>query len=315
MSASIGPLAAGLPPVPRIGLGTAAFRLERAAAAHQILDAYVELGGTLIDTAAIYGHGESERVIGEWLRGSGARDSVTLLTKGAHPDAAWNSRLDPASIVRDLEDSLRHLGVEFVDVLLVHRDDERLPIEPIIDTLQAQVAAGRSRAIGVSNWRIPRLDAAIAYATSTGGAPLAVSSVYLGLAEPSKPMVPGCVDACDDASLAWYATNGVPLLAWSAQSSGYFEPSWDPASLPDFVVETYDTPGNRARRARARQLATELGATATQVAIAWVLGQPSRTVALAGARDVTGLQAAWAAADIQLTAAQRRWLDAGDTTD
>jgi aryl-alcohol dehydrogenase-like predicted oxidoreductase len=219
------------------------------------------------------------------------------------------------SITQDLDDSLRRLSVDHVDVLLVHRDDERLPIEPIIDTLQAQVAAGRARAIGVSNWRLPRLDAAIAYATSTGGAPLAVSSVYLGLATPSKPMVPGCVDACDDASLAWYAANGVALLAWSSQSSGYFEPGWDPAGLPDFLVETYDTPANRDRRARAQQLATELGVTATQVAVAWVLGQAPRAVALAGARDVAALQAAWSAADIQLTPAQRAWLQSGDATD
>ncbi len=312
MSASIDPYAAGLPPLSPIGLGTVGFRLARADAAARILDAYVELGGTLIDTAAIYSHGESEQVIGSWLRGSRARDSVTLLTKGAHPDADWNSRLDAASIVSDLEDSLRHLGVDHVDVLLVHRDDPGLAIEPIIDTLQAQVAAGRTRAIGVSNWTTDRLERAIAYAATTGGAPLAVSSVYLGLADPSMPMVPGCVDACGDATLSWYAASGLPLLAWSAQSSGYFEPTWDAASLPGFVVETYDTPANRQRRARAQRLASEIGATASQVAIAWVLGQACRPIALAGVRDVAGLHNAWAASKLELSDVQRRWLHDGD---
>lgn len=315
MTASVAPFAPGLPAPSPIGLGTASFRADRADAALRVLDAYVGMGGTLIDTAAIYGHGESEQVIGAWLRGSGARDQVTLLTKGAHPDADWNSRLDPASILSDLDQSLERLGVDHVDVLLVHRDDPSLPVEPIIDTLQAQVATGRTLSIGVSNWTTDRLDRAIAYAASTGGAPLALSSVYLGLAEPTMPMVPGCVDACDDGSLTWYEASGLPLLAWAAQSSGYFSPTWDAAAVPGFVVDTYDTPGNRERRVRAAELGREIGATATQVAIAWVLGQACRPVALCGVRDEAGLRDAWAAASIELTAAQRSWLETGDLPD
>jgi aryl-alcohol dehydrogenase-like predicted oxidoreductase len=271
----------------------------------------VELGGTLIDTAAIYGHGESERVIGEWLRSSRARESITLLTKGAHPDAQWASRLDPASIIGDLDESLARLGVDDVDVLLVHRDDESLPVEPIIDTLQTLVATGRTRAIGVSNWTTARLDRAIAYAASTGGAQIAVSSVYLGLAAAEQPMVPGCVDACDAESLAWYAATGLPLLAWAAQSVGYFNESWNTGSLPDFVVDTYDSPGNRERRARAQQLAQQIGATPNQVALAWVLAQGCRPIALAGAREVEGIRDAMAAANIHLSDADRDWLATG----
>ena len=309
------PFAPSLPATSPIGLGTASFGPARAGLAYRLLDTFVELGGTLIDTAARYGFGDSERVIGQWLRTSGARDSIILLTKGAHPDASWTSRLDAASVTADLDQSLENLGVDHVDVLMVHRDDERLPIEPIVDTLQAQVASGRARAIGVSNWRTGRLMRAMTYAARTGGAPIAVSSVYLGLAVPAQPLFDGCIDACDEGSLAWYAANEMPLLAWSSQSSGYFEPGWDPATAQQAVIDAYDTPGNRARRTRARQLALEIGATATQVAIAWVLAQQCRPVALGGFRDESGLRAAWAAASIDLSVEQCHWLETGDTLD
>ncbi len=304
---------AAMPPVPtRLGLGTVGFSLEQAESAHRLLDTFVGLGGTLIDTAARYGFGESERVLGQWLRSSGARDSVTLLTKGAHPDPSWASRLDAVSITRDLEESLERLGVDQIDVFLVHRDDESLPVEPIVDSLQAQVASGRTRSIGVSNWSTQRLGRAMAYAASTGGAPIASSSAYLGLAAPSRPVHHGCVDACDEASLAWYAANDVSLLAWSSQSSGYFEPDWDAASAAPAHVAAYDTPGNQARRLRAQQVAAEIGATANQVAIAWVLAQACRPVALGGFRDERGLRDAWAATTLELSVERCHWLETGE---
>jgi len=311
----IRPFVQGLPVPSPIGLGTASFALANADVAHRLLDTYVGLGGTLIDTAARYGFGESEEVIGQWLRTSGARDSIILLTKGAHPDPSWTSRLDAASITSDLDESLARLGVDQVDVLLVHRDDETLPVEPIVDTLQGLVASGRTRSIGVSNWSTRRLARAMTYALSTGGAPIAVSSVYLGLALPTQPLFNGCVDACDDASGTWYAASDVPLLAWASQSSGYFEPTWDAATAPPPIVVGYDTPGNRARRERARQLGADLDATATQVAIAWVLAQPCRPVALGGFRDESSLRDAWAAASIELSIEQCHWLETGETLD
>ena len=124
-------------------------------------------------------------------------------------------------------------------------------------------------------------------------------------------MVPGCVDACDAESLAWYAATGLPLLAWAAQSVGYFNDSWDAGAEPDFVVATYDSPGNRERRVRARQLAQRIGATPNQVALAWVLAQGCGPIALAGARDVAGIRDAMAAANIELSDADRDWLATG----
>lgn len=259
---------------PRLGLGTAAFRLGRRRAALAILDEWAVLGGSLIDTAAVYGGGESERVIGEWLRAAGSRREVVLITKGGHPDAEWRSRLDPASITADLHASLEHLGVDDVDIYMVHRDDAGVPVAEMIDGLNEHVALGTVRSLGASNWTPSRVDEANAYAAARGLAGFVVVSNYFGLARPSRPILPGTISATGHAVRRWHAQTGIPLVAWSAQSQGYFADDFDPSAVGTEVVATYDSAANRQRRQRAIDLARRLGRSAAQIALAWVLDQP-----------------------------------------
>lgn len=297
---------------PRLGLGTVAFLPERAAAATAVLDAWVALGGRLIDTAARYGYGESERIIGNWLRANGGRDELILLTKGGHPDPAWNSRLDRASVGTDLSASLELLGVDRVDIYMVHRDDPGLPVAEIVDLLNEHVAAGTITWLGASNWMPARVDQANAYAADRGLAGFAVVSNYLGLAEPTRPFMPGCVSANEPALRAWHERTGIPLVAWSPQGQGYFADDYDPARADPDAVATYDSPANRERRERAVQLARRRGRSAAQVALAWVLSQPFAPYAVVGVRTPEHLHAAWATAtDLTLTAEELAWLERG----
>jgi 1-deoxyxylulose-5-phosphate synthase len=306
--------------VSRVGLGTVRFRQgprhERDAFA--VLDAWLAAGLDLIDSAAVYGAGASERVVGAWLAGSGARDAVTILTKGAHPDmATWASRMTPDAIEADLRDSLERLRTDVVDIYMVHRDDVTVPVGEIVDALDAQVRAGRARSIGASNWTPARLEAAAVYATARGRTPLTSSSVYFGLAEAARPYTPGCVDAGDRASRWWYADrqDRWPLFAWSAQSGGFFADDFDPSSAAPEAVGAWDTAANRARRERARAMAGERGVTAAQIALAFVLGQPFRPFALCGARSPAAVEAIIGALAIELDDADRRWLETGSTAE
>lgn len=296
----------------RVGLGTVNFSLQRRDAAFAVLDAWLELGGDLVDTAARYGLGEAESVLGAWLAARRTRDQVVLLTKGGHPDPSWRSRLTPDAIVADLSGSLGRLGVDTVDIFMLHRDDPAVPVGELVDVLHEQVASGRARSVGVSNWTIGRLEAALADAAVRGRTPITSSSVYAGLAAWREPPWPGCVDALDEASRSWYARPGaLPNFAWSAQSGGVFAPDFDPARAAPEVVTGWDTPGTHARRLRARALARELHATPPQIALAYVLAGPGQTVALAGVRDTAALRDAWAALDLALTPDQCRWLEGG----
>lgn len=297
----------------RIGLGTVQFRVAERDAVFALLDAWSELGGDLVDLAARYGHGEAETVFGSWMVSRGVRDRVVLLTKGAHPDEAGQSRMTPDQIAQDLGASLDRLGTDVVDIYMLHRDDPAVPVGEIVDALHEHVVAGRARSVGVSNWTTARIEAALADAHARGRTAITSSSVYVGLAPWRVPPWTACVDGLDQVSAAWYARpEAPPNIAWSAQSGGVFADDFDPAHAAPEIVAAWDTEETDARRLRARALGRELGATAAQIALAYVLTGPGHPYALAGARDADGIRAAWAALDVAISPDQRSWLERGE---
>ena len=294
----------------QLSLGAANLHTNGLDNAFEVLDAWLAAGGRMIDTAASYAGGESERTIGAWLRERGSRERVVLMTKVGHPDANYTrNRVTPALLEADLAGSLDRLGVPWVDVLLVHRDDPALPVGAILDVLATAVVAGQARAYGVSNWTLPRLDEALAYVDGHGLPPLTWSSSYLGLAAPSGPAWPGVVDASDPRSRAWYASHSVRLVAWSPVANGFFADDADDAAER---FDAYRSAANAARRDRARDLGARRGLTATQVALAWVICQPMAPIAPVGTVSVAHLVEAIAATDLRLTGDELRWLEDGD---
>ena len=123
-----------------LALGTAPFGtgISRETA-FTILDAYIGRGGNLIDTAAVYGMGLSEQTIGDWVSDRGIRYNITIATKGGHPSIPdWNRRITEKDICFDIENSLRYLKTDYIDIYFLHRDDEDQPVEnimPILDRL------------------------------------------------------------------------------------------------------------------------------------------------------------------------------------
>ena len=299
-------------PIPRLAIGSVNLTDERQDAGFAVLDAFAARGGRLIDTALVYTAGRAERLIGLWLaaRPEAAR-SMLVLTKGAHPDAEWRSRVNPEAMRADVAVSLGRLGRTPIDAWMLHRDDEAVPVDEIADALDALVRDGLVRSVGVSNWRLPRVQALTAAASARGRAPIALVSNYLGLAEASAFPWPGCVSGRDPETLAWHAETGLPFLAWSSQAGGYFAPGFDPAAAPD-VVASYGSAANEARRARARELGARRGWDASQVALAWVLSEPSAPFAAFGVRSPAGIEAGFAVLESPLTGEERSWLDTGE---
>src|SRR6476661_8502746 len=109
--------------------------------ARHLLDYWIQNGGNAIDTARVYSDwipGEkhrSERIVGDWLKAAGIREQIVLATKAGHPlfENSSRVRLSPSELRQDLEDSLETLGTDYIDVWFLHRDDERIPVEQIID--------------------------------------------------------------------------------------------------------------------------------------------------------------------------------------
>jgi 1-deoxyxylulose-5-phosphate synthase len=288
-------------PVSRLVMGTMVCHVDTMPLTRELLDAYVEAGGNCIDTAYVYGGGKTEVAVGRWMRERANRARIIMIAKGAHPTGDSGPRVNPKAIDDDIKMSLARMQTDYFDLYMLHRDDPDYPVGPIVDALNAQVAAGRIRAFGGSNWTHTRLAEANAYAAARGLIGFAVSSPYGGLAEQNERMWAGCTSV-DDASRAWYAEEGMPVFQWSSQASGLFTGRWGPEDRSNAdLVRVYYSEANWARVERAQELAGRKGCTPNQIALAWALKQPYPAFALIGPRALPELADSLAALDIELT--------------
>lgn len=255
---------------------------------------YLEAGGNCFDTARHYGDA-SEAGLGTFLERRGARGSVVIVGKVAHPPSCRPDAVGP-----QLERSLELLRTERVDLLLLHRDDPAVPVGEFVDALDAERRAGRTLAVGVSNWSPERCEAFGSDALRRGRSPAAVVSNQLSLAEMHEAMWSGCLRA----DPGWHERTGTPLLAWSAQARGFFSGRGE----DDEIRRSWLSAANLERRHRAEKLGARLGATPTSVAVAWVLARPYPCLAVVGPRDGDELDACLAAADLQLEPAELSYL-------
>ena len=285
-----------------------------------LYDRFIQLGGNAFETARWY---PAEPTLGAWLSGRADRDDLVVIGKAGHPSTQDGPpRIHPAEIAQDLIESLERLHTDRIDLLALHRDDPTVPVGAVMTALAHHRAAGRIRATSGSNWSPERLAEANAWAIANGLPPFDASSPNLSLAVPTRPPWPGCLTAGDAASLAWYERTQLPVFAWAPLARGYFTPApidaapirrhaMIPLDQDIDAASAFDSPDNRARRTRARELASELGVTANQVALAWVLNQPFPTWAVVGVRTIPELEECVAAADINLSRAQVDWLASG----
>ena len=264
--------------------------------APRVLDRFYAAGGRALDVANVYRDGESAQAVGRWLRERHSPDGVVLYAKGCHPPNCL-----PELVPSEVDEARRLLGVERIDVFVLHRDDPSLPVAAFADALLAQVAAERIGGFGVSNWTVPRLRELQRYLDGAGKDGLVVFSNHFSLAEMVAEPWPGCL-AVDKEDLLALADTDLLVLAWSSLATGFFA-GRDPAS--------WDSPGNRGRRERATELAEELGASPVAVALAYVLHQPDYVLPVVGTLSEDHLDEALSASAIELSPAQLEWLESG----
>jgi aryl-alcohol dehydrogenase-like predicted oxidoreductase len=291
-------------------------------AMHELYRVYCEAGGNFFDTAHGYapwypnGDGCSERSLGECLRKFGNRDEVVVSTKGALPDQGPVYRrpadcMTPGVIASDITESLARLQIDRIDLYTLHRDDVRHPVGEIIETLNAEIDRGRIRYIGASNWTADRLAEANAYAAAHQRHGFVASSPQwnLGRANHNPIGWDGQFDATahmmNEADIAWHRQTQVAVMPWTPTAYGFFD------GATGRNPESFDNPENRERRERARQLARELGATANQVAMAYLLAYDFPVFPIVGTTNMAHLTDSLEADRLSLTPRQRDWLLTG----
>ena len=188
----------------------------------EVLSFAMENGINVFDTARIYG--QSEKIFGKWLV-SQDREKIIVETKCCHFDVQTDKdRVDKESAFYDIETSLELLKTDYVDVLLLHRDDQTKSAEEIIDFMNAIVDKGYAKTIGVSNWRAERVAKANEYAIAHGLKPFVVSSPHYGLVEQiGDAYGHGCVTLTGDNSAwdrQWYAKEKTAIFSYSSLGGG-----------------------------------------------------------------------------------------------
>ncbi len=304
-------------PVSRLVQGTLSLNPAEREAGFALLDAVLEMGCTCFDTAHVYG-GEREKAFGQWIRDRRVREKVVILAKGAHHNDV-RPRVTPFDIASDLHDSLARMQVDYCDLYVLHRDDPRVPVGPIVEALNHWQREGKIRAFGGSNWSHTRLQEANDYAAAHGLNGFTLSSPHFSLAEQLKPPWPGCLSITghtNSAAQEWYSRAQMPLFAWSSLGGGFFSGLITPDNLNEIKdnqhklsAECYASDANFERLARVTELAKRKGCTSALIAMAWLMRQPMNIFALVGCRSAEEFKQNVEALEIELTDEETAWVD------
>jgi aryl-alcohol dehydrogenase-like predicted oxidoreductase len=254
------------------------------AASFAILDQFVDAGGTMIDTADVYsawapGHsgGESETVIGRWLKRSGKRDNAVIATK-----VGMMAGLAPDTVAAACDASLTRLGIDCIDLYYQHKDDESVPLADSLGAFDALKRAGKIRAVGLSNFTAARLDKAMRVAEAEGfDRPCALQTWY-NLVERQKLEGP-----LRDAATA----HGLGILPFYSLGNGFLTGKYrSKEDLGKSVrglrnAEYLEGRGMRVLAA-LDVVAAEADAALATVALAWTMAQPGITAPIASATSL-----------------------------
>lgn len=311
--------------VSRACLGTMNFASDPAARcpepeAQRIIDAFLDAGGNLIDTANVYGAGQSEEVVGRAI--AARRDRVVLATKGSGPqgDGPNDRGLSRVHLTRALEASLKRLGTDYIDLYQCHNWYPDTPIEETMDTLNGFVRAGKVRYIGCSNYTAPSIiESQWAAQRSSGIAYVSLQAQYSLVArEIEAEIIPAC------------RRHGLGILTYSPLASGILAGRYTRDQQPpaDSRIQYWLNFPNPAAADWARAMLTdhsfdiaeevtnvaqELDATPGAVAIGWLAGQPAVSSVILGPRTLDQLHDNLAGFDIEIATELRERLDARST--
>jgi aryl-alcohol dehydrogenase-like predicted oxidoreductase len=281
-------------------------------ASFAVLDAYAEAGGNFVDTADAYsawvpGHsgGESETIIGKWMAARGNRDRIVVATKVGRLTGKADLHAD--TIGEAVEDSLRRLQTDYIDLYYAHGDDN--PDIPLAETLGAfdeLVRSGKVRYIAASNYGAPRLAEALETSERGGLASYVALQPHYNLVERDyeEELAPLC------------AEKGLPCVPYFALAMGFLTGKYRPGgpavdSPRSGGAAKYLDNGGPAVLAALDDVAAARGTTVAAVALAWLRAQPTVAAPIASARSVEQLAELLAMTDLELTAEELAQLAAG----
>ena len=277
--------------------------------ASRLLDICLDAGINLVDTADVYSRGRSEEILGHAMAGRRHRFIVATKARFRMGDGPNDAGLSRQHLIAACEASLRRLRCEHIDLYQLHQWDGQTPLEETLEALETLRRAGKIRYVGASNFSGWHLMKALAAAERGAGGRFVSQQIYYSLQarEAEYELVPVSVD------------QGLGILVWSPLAGGLLSGKYrrgQPAPEGSRVFHNWGEPPIRDEAALYSvietlvEVAEARGATASQVALAWLLGRPAVTSLIIGARTEAQLTANLASVSLHLTAEERARLDA-----
>ena len=269
----------------------------------------LERGVTFFDTADMYSLGESERVLGRALKEFASREQVVIATKVFYPigDGPNDRGLSRKHVMDAIDGSLRRLGVDYVDLYQIHRNDPQAPIEETLSALHDVVKAGKARYIGASSMAAWQFAKMLYVADRHGWTRFVSMQNHYNLVyrEEEREMLPLCRE------------EGIGVIPWSPLARGFLSGNRRKEDFGETVRATTDEFAHRMyfKEAdftvldRVVQLAERRGVKPAQIALAWLLAQPGVTAPILGASKLAHIDAAVEAIDLRLSAAEARFIE------
>ncbi|MGY1602528.1 aldo/keto reductase [Geodermatophilus sp. SYSU D00815] len=263
----------------------------------RIIEKALASGINFLDTANVYSAGSSEEITGRAIRDFTNRDDVVLATKvhGRMHPGPNGAGLSRKAILRELDESLRRLGTDHVDLYQIHRWDPHTPIEETLEALDSCVRSGKVRYLGASSMWAWQFGKALHLAGERGWHRFVSMQDHYNLLnrEEEREMLPLCAD------------QGIGVIPWSPLARGRLTRDWDESTTRSandaFGSKLYDERSDRAVVERVAEIARERGISRAQVALAWVLAKPVVTAPIVGVTKDHHLDDAVAAVDVRLT--------------
>jgi len=268
----------------------------------------LEHGINFFDTADMYSRGVSEEVVGRALHELAGRDQVVIATKAFYPlrDGPNQRGLSRKHLFNAIDDSLRRLGTDYVDLYQIHRFDDDTPIEETLEALHDIVKAGKARYIGASSMHAWQFATMLHAAEARGWTRFVSMQNHYNLVyrEEEREMMPLC------------RAEGVGVIPWSPLARGFLAGNRRSAqggetvrAKTDDIAHDYYGESDLAIADRTADLAKRRGVTPAQVALAWLLAKPGVTAPIVGASKLTQLDEAVAAIELRLDASEMTFLE------
>jgi len=268
-------------------------------ASRPILRHAIEGGINFFDTANVYSDGTSEEIVGRAIKEFARRDEVVLATKvhGRMRRGPNGAGLSRKAIMAEIDDSLRRLGTDYVDLYQIHRFDHDVPIEETLEALHDVVKAGKARYIGASSMFAWQFATMLHVAEANGWTRFVTMQDYLNLLyrEEEREMLPLC------------AAEGIGVIPWSPLARGRLTRDWDDATersrTDEFGRTLYEHTADADRKVvdTVAAVAHERGVPRAQIALAWVLAKSEVSAPIVGASKIGHLDDAVAALDLVLS--------------